>query len=497
MLHEESLGKKFVNRGFWLYAFTFLIWPLGYITKMIISRDLSVSEVWVIYGVISFVTLISTYNDLGCTESLNYFLPKHIINKTYGKAKYLLGLTLKIQTITSIFLCLTLFFIAPWLARVYFWNTEIVTILRISWLYFIGVNIFHIVGILFSIAQDTKLQKWVELVRILSVTIAVSILYFSESGNTELYMWAWVAGLFIAILFAIYWAYNKYYKTYFSGIESILDIEERRAFFRYSFATLLTSNIWMMLSQVDMQMIIYILWAEATGYYSNYLSLMNIPFIFITPIIAFLFPVISELNSRNDTIKMRMLCGKFTLYFSIIGIWISVFMFQMWEHLASIFFSEKFRMSGIILAYSALFLCFNLLIQVNFQFLAGTWQIQSRAKILMTILPINIVLNYIFIHLYGVAGSALAVGLSWIPLWYLSYRATREYHEAIPILDILKNIILALCAYGIIYFWSSFLYISNTILLLCFAVLINLLIFLPGNLKIIQEFIWIIKESRK
>ncbi len=497
MLHEESLGKKFVNRGFWLYAFTFFIWPLGYITKMIISRDLSVSEVWVIYGVISFVTLISTYNDLGCTESLNYFLPKHIINKTYGKAKYLLGLTLKIQTITSITLCLTLFFIAPWLAQAYFWNSEIVSILRISWLYFIGVNMFHIVGILFSIAQDTKLQKWVELIRMLAITIGVSILYFSGYGNTEKYMWIWISWLFIALIIATYWAYNKYYKVYFSKIESVFDRNERTIFFRYSFATLLTSNIWMVLSQVDMQMIIYNLWTEATWYYSNYLSLMNIPFIFITPIIAFLFPVISELNSRNDKAKMRMLYGRFTLYFSIIGVWISVFMFQMGENLATVFFSEKFRTSGIILAYSSLFLCFNLLIQINFQFLAGTWQVWSRARILMTILPINIILNYILIQLYGVAGSALAVWLSWIPLWYLSYRATREYHDTIPILDILKNLILALCAYGIIYFWSSFLHLSNTILLLCFAVLINLLIFLPGNLKIIQEFLWIIKESRK
>jgi len=288
-------------------CFHFLIWPLGYITKMIISRDLSVGEVWVIYGVISFVTLISTYNDLGCTESLNYFLPKHIINKNYGKAKYLLGLTLKIQTITSITLCLTLFFIAPWLAKVYFWNATIVSILRISWLYFIGVNIFHIVGILFSIAQDTKLQKWVELVRILSVTIAVSILYLSENGNTERYMWTWVSGLFIAILFAIYWAYKKYYKIYFHGVNTILDKEERREFFKYSFATLLTSNIWMVLSQVDMQMIIYILWAEATGYYSNYLSLMNIPLCLLVQLFHS-FSLLS-LSLTQEMIQKKCVCS--------------------------------------------------------------------------------------------------------------------------------------------------------------------------------------------
>lgn len=76
---DETLADKFVKKGFWIYFFTFLIAPLGYMTKVMISRDLSVEEVGMIYGVMSFLTLLSLYNDLGCTESLNYFLPKHIV----------------------------------------------------------------------------------------------------------------------------------------------------------------------------------------------------------------------------------------------------------------------------------------------------------------------------------------------------------------------------------------------------------------------------------
>ena len=79
LLKEEALADKFIKKGFWIYLFTFLIAPLGYMTKVMISRDLSVEEVGMIYGVISFLTLISLYNDLGCTESLNYFLPKNIV----------------------------------------------------------------------------------------------------------------------------------------------------------------------------------------------------------------------------------------------------------------------------------------------------------------------------------------------------------------------------------------------------------------------------------
>lgn len=78
-----------------------------------------------------------------------------------------------------------------------------------------------------------------------------------------------------------------------------------------------------------MQLIILLLGKEATGYYSNYLSLLNIPFIFISPIVAFLFPVLSELHGREQREKMQLLHQKFTLYFSIIGVWIGVFMFSL------------------------------------------------------------------------------------------------------------------------------------------------------------------------
>jgi O-antigen/teichoic acid export membrane protein len=70
-------------------------------------------------------------------------------------------------------------------------------------------------------------------------------------------------------------------------------------------------------------------------------------------------------------------------------------MLQMGTALAVLFFGTKFLQSGEILMYSAVFLTFNLLVQINFQFLAGTGKIGSRARILAIVLPINIILNLI------------------------------------------------------------------------------------------------------
>lgn len=494
MLQEETLARKFVQKGFWLYLFTFLIWPLGYIIKMIISRDLTVWEVWMIYGVISLVTLIGVYNDLGFTESLNFFLPKYIINKEFSKAKYLLKLSLFTQLLSSIIIALILFVFAPGISEHYFHNPNVTEILQIAGLYFIGANILHISSTIFSVAQDTKFQKLTDFLRMLSTAIGAWILFWTDNGSTVSYMWSWVGWLGIAMIFWISFAYIKYYRFYFSGIKSTITPHERRQFIHYAWATLLTANIATLLSQIDMQVIIFFLWDIATGYYSNYLSLMNIPFIFLSPIVAFLFPVISELHGRDDTKKMQIIHNQFSLYFSIIGIWIGVFMFQFWEELAIIFFGEQFRESGNILKYSSPFLVFNLLIQINFQLLAWTGKIRDRAKILLAIIPINLILNLIFIRLYGVSWAALAVGLSWIPLWYMSHRATKKHHSTFSFIPVIKNTLLASITFFVLELLREDF--PSNVLILSFAVLVNLIIFSWGNFKMLQEIIVTIRNNR-
>lgn len=498
---EETLAQKFVKKWFWLYFFTILIGPIGYIIKVIISNDLSVEWVGMIYGVISFVTLLAAFNDLGCTESLNYFLPKYIIKNEYGKAKYLLKLTLLMQLASSLCIAGILFVIAPWLAQVYFNEPQIVTILRISWLYFIGINFFHITTVLFSVSQNTKLQKGSDFIKIFTTGIGTFILLLAGQWTIENYMWIWLIGVLVAFLFSLYFAYKDYYLVYFSKVRSEKDTTERNNFYKYAFATLLTANVGTLLSQVDMQMIIVQLGTEATGYYSNYLSLLNIPFIFISPLFGFLFPVISELHGREDTKKMKMLHREFSLYFSIIWIWLSAFLYQFGEPLAILFFGEKFRLSWDILGYSAFFLTFLLLVQINFQFLAWTGKIWERAKILSIVLPINILLNYFLIQIFGVEWSALAVGISWIPLWYFSFRATRLHNSGFDWLPFLKNITYILITGGTLYGIMLVLSITDvtrwwSFLILMIAMLVNLVIFGIGNLSLLKNAWHIIQSNR-
>jgi hypothetical protein len=41
---HKTLSEKFLKKGFWLYLFSFIIAPIGYIIKIIVSGEISVSE---------------------------------------------------------------------------------------------------------------------------------------------------------------------------------------------------------------------------------------------------------------------------------------------------------------------------------------------------------------------------------------------------------------------------------------------------------------------
>lgn len=61
------------------------------------------------------------------------------------------------------------------------------------------------------------------------------------------------------------------------------------------------------------------------------------------------------------------------------------------------FFGTKFAESGRILSWSAPFLVFNFLLQINFQIMAGTGRIKERLRILLVGLAFNVPLNLVLI----------------------------------------------------------------------------------------------------
>lgn len=498
----NSLAEKFIRKWFWLYIFSFIIWPIWYIIKIIISWELSVEEVWVLYWIISLVTMIWAYNDLWMTESLKYYLPKYVTNKDYVKAKSIIFYALFTQVFSSLIIFAIFWFWADFLALNYFKNQEAVWVLKIFAFFFIWINIFQTINNFFIAVQDTFSHKITEFFRMIFIVLFVIWIFILDLWNIINYSFSWLFWLYIWIIITLIIFYKKYYKKYFSDTKIIIDKKEIKKISKYAFMVFLWAWASNILSQIDMQMIIYLLGTTDAWYYTNYLSIIWIPFLIITPIFALLFPIFSEFHSKWDYSKIKLVKNIFTKNFLNIWIMFNIFFFVFAEIIAFTLFGEKFINSWIILKYSILLLVFNFLLQINFNIMAWIWKVKQRVQVIFIAIVFNFFMNLIFINLLGVYWAALATWFWWMLIWILSELFLwKKYAVKFDFLSIWKNIFVLWLIWLIInIFVLQYFEIFNRIIsffVLWIVFLIWFWIFVFINLSDAKFFIKEIKKLRQ
>ena len=377
------------------------------------------------------------------SESLKHFIPQFVLKKEYGKIKTLLSLALFIQIITALIIAGFFFFWAPYISLNYFKNEAAIEVLKIFAFFFVGISIFQTISQFFLAVQDTFSHKIIEVLRMGFVMLSILYMFFWDIGSLQNYSYSWIIWLYIGLIIAMSIFYTHYFKKYLYGVAYCYDPVLIKKVLWYAGFVLLWSSAWTILGQMDMQMIIFLLWPEEAWYYTNYLSIVWIPFVILTPIFMFLFPVISELHSQGQTQRIYLIKKIFSENFILIWIMGSSFFWIFSEALAYILFWEKFVTSGTILQYSILLVIFNFLLQINFNILAWIWQVQARVKIMFFALIFNFIMNYALLKMIWVYWAALATSFGWVLIFIMSeYFLWKKYFVKLSMYPIFKNILL-------------------------------------------------------
>ncbi|MCB9807408.1 oligosaccharide flippase family protein [Candidatus Peribacteria bacterium] len=235
-----------------------MIAPTGYIVKIVISNSVSVEELGTLYAVMSLMTILGSYNDFGMTESLNYFLPGYIHEKNKKKITSTFAIALVTNMCTSTILSLLLFFGSDWLANNYFDIPLAGTLLKILVVQFFAQNIFTTLNTFFQSIQDTRLQKSIDFSRMFLLMCVVCGLWFLDLHTIELYAWAWSLTIFGGLMISVTmlaWKYHSYFVV--SGWR--FSLSDYKHVLKYAFWVMMSANVGMLLSQVDMQMVVYML----------------------------------------------------------------------------------------------------------------------------------------------------------------------------------------------------------------------------------------------
>ncbi len=451
---EESLASTLLKKGFWLYFFSYILGPLGYLIRILISNSVSVEEVGVLYSIISFVGLLSAYNGLGLTESLKYFIPQYYLKKQYDYIKTSVIWSLGVQIFTSVIIIVVLYFGAEWFATRYFHSPDAGVILQYFCLYFFSINIFQVLGAIFLSFQDTFNNKFVEFVRIASIFLFTWSFFLLGQQNIINYSWGWISGLFFAVGIALIIFFRKY-RSIFSKWKITYDKSMLHKFWNYSLWTFLSMNVGVLLWFVDQQMVVVLLWPESAGYYANYQSLLNISWILIWPIFALLLPLFTEIFAKEDWKKLSLLQNFLYSYFWIFALSLWVLLALLWPEIATVLYGAKFLMSWKLLMLGAGFLFLQFLLSVNFTILASMGKVKVKTLIAFGVVWVNVLVNVVLFPYIWVYWAVVSTIFGWFLLWILSLRLVyRNCPIVIEWKFVSKNIVYFM-VFGLVIFFSK------------------------------------------
>lgn len=463
LLPDQPLWEKLVKKWFWLYFFAYLAAPCGYFIKLIISNTLSVGDVWVLYSIIGFITILSAYNGMGLTESLNYFLPRFYLKKQWDYIKTSIRMSLWAQIITSIAIILFLFYGADRFAVHYFHSPDAVQILKYFCFYFLWVNIFQVIIGICNAFQDTFNAKFLEFIQFASILTFTILFFVFWIGDIHTYSITWILGLFIWLILGIIIFIKKYRKIVFQW-----NITRKSSFLKkyrnYSLWTFLSLNVVLILNQIDQQMVIVLLGPDAAWYYTNFVSLRQILILIITPIMVLIFPMLTEMIEKKQNIAIQSLQQFLYTYLSFFTIGLSIFLIVLWPEIATIFFGEKFLYSGQLMMFGWRFLIFNILFYLNFQTLWAMGKVKEKAKIIWIAVLVNFVLNLILLKLIGLRWIIMSTAIAMSIIYFWSYNIIKKtYPITVDRRFLGKNIALFLVlAGGIYYIKDSIFVLENT-----------------------------------
>lgn len=485
----NSLSEKFLKKWFWLYLFSFIIAPIWYAIKIIISNDFSVWEVWLLYWIISLITIITAYNDLWMSQSTMYFIPRFVEEKRYDKVKTLLTYSFIFQIFTGLSIALFFYFWAEYIATNYFKDIAAVWLLKVFAFFFVAINIFQILTNFFLSIQNTLYSKWLEFIRFAFMLGYIFYCHFLDLWEIAQYSYAWLLWLYIWVILAIIIFIKKYFNKYFKNQKIIWSKELFLKIIKYSTVSFLWTQWATILGQIDMQMILILIWTEAAWFYTNYLTLISLSLMFVIPVFSLLISIFSQLDSKKEYDKIKNIRSFFNSFFIITWFILTIIFFIYSKEIAYIFFWEKFINSWIIIQYSILFIIFNILLQINFQLLGWTWKIKERTKIIYLAIILNIITNYFLIKMIWVYWAALATWIGWLFIWIMSeFKIDKKYKWRTNFKFLFKNFII----FWIIWiFLSLFLKVNYTdyskIILLIIIWTISLILFLIFILINIKE----------
>ncbi len=432
--------------------FTFIFIGLGsifgYLVRVILARNLEISDYGLFYAVVGFFSFFAIFRSLGTSDSLVHFIPKYISEKNWFKIKFSVTLAFLVQLILGFMTSFLFFTFSQQIATYFFHAPGAAQLIRLhSITYFIIGFVDLMLGV-FRGFQKPIISSMYDPIRLLFVI--VSSLLFLKLGiltvkNTIV---AWMLGyLVLAVIYAMvfYFRYKRIFRIKLRYFKSVTDdIKD------YSIPLLFGVGAQILFSRTDVLVLTFFKGSIDVALYEVAFPASQLILIMASPILYVLFPMISKFFfEKNKNMIKEVLHAAYNAGLFLLAPMALLLMIYP-ELVIKILFSDKYLQTANAARIMTLGTFFLLFSYINMNILAGMGKIKARTKLMYIVAAFNIIGDIAFVPRFGYMGAISTTAASFFLLWLLSYKALSKELPGFHVkLSAIAKILLSLSVFVI------------------------------------------------
>jgi len=443
-----SYAKRALRGSLFVFIASVLTAFLGYFTRIILARGLTVEDYGLFFAVFSFVSFLLFFRDLGLGSALVKHLAEFKAKKQFNEIKTgIFSVFFSLLILSAIF-GLVLYLLAPILAENYFQDARAETILYFFIAYILFSALFMFIGNIFQGLQKIKIFSLMEPIR---CALVVGIIFFLIKWDYGIlapvmaYTLSWLIVFVIFLPFA--WSIISFLKYKVQNMPQIT-----KQLYVFGIAIALAQIGAKVIARIDTLMLTYFTSLTDVGIY-NVVQPTALLFLFfsssITPV---LYPLVSELWAKKDKKRLTEGIGLLHKYSFILTMPAFLTMLVFSSLFIKITFGEKYVVGSLTLQILLAGILFLLVATVNNTVLSAIGKPSAVTKSFIIAAAINFVLNLILIPLLGINGAAIATSVSYLILLVMSTKYLVSYVQLkIPFASWIKTLFI-----GVLFTMTAF-----------------------------------------
>lgn len=438
---------------------------LSLVISVLLNRHYGKEDYGVLVIVFTVTGLFPCLCDLGSKSALNRFIPKYFKSNSYNLMSRTLNAGISLQ-LSGLFVGgIALFFSAEYIATVFFKRTELILLFKIGILYFVGLSASQFVFNLFQSLQDWGKELLLQVVyHVLYLGfVLISIFVFKKNIEYVLY------SNFLAAIIIVFTGYFLIPR----GITGSLLKKMRFSVFKndvkkighFGFPLIYGNLAFYVLMWSD-KLILgrYMDSATLTLYYIGF-NLYNTLVVLFKSLYNVFMPYVAGFSVSNQ----QFISEKFRKIFRIFlygGMLSAIIAFFWVEPIVTFLYGRDYLLSIIIFQLCLIIFIFRIIPIVCGMFNVNVFNLTKQAAIVGGIYAaITLILNLVFIPLFGCYGAVLANILAQLLNLAVYFCIFRQIRKMFPLDVFLKSIFLLFLLIGIYFLASSFLVIKNQFIL--------------------------------